>query len=178
MLILSFNQPESTTNTAASTIKVTIKTLKPATQFEIFNLHLTDTIATLKDRISQQRSIPIKQQRLLIKGKVLNDTKPLAEYAIEDGTVVHLMIKASTATPETKSASPEAKPVEISSVSQPAVGEHGVSKVAEEALKKPETWNKIRNVLKESLSEEDAQAVLTRFLQLENWTGVTYEQLQ
>lgn len=178
MLILSFNQSESTTNTAASTIKVTIKTLKPATQFEIFNLHLTDTIATLKDRISQQRSIPIKQQRLLIKGKVLNDTKPLAEYAIEDGTVVHLMIKASSATPETKSASPEAKPVEVPSVSQPAVGEHGVSKEAEEALKKPETWNKIHNVLKESLSEEDAQAVLTRFLQLENWTGVTYEQLQ
>lgn len=170
-----FSKLESTTNAPSSTIKVTVKTLKPASQFEIFNLQPTDTIATLKDRISQQRSIPIKLQRLLIKGKVLNDTKPLAEYAIAEGTVVHLMIKASTtSTPEPK---PVDAPVDTPSVPLVTVGEHGVSQAAENTIKQAEFWKKIDNVLKETLSQEDAQTILKRFLQLENWTGITYEQL-
>jgi len=166
---------QSNTNAPSSTIKVTVKTLKPASQFEIFNLQPTDTIATLKDRISQQRSIPIKLQRLLIKGKVLNDTKPLAEYAIAEGTVVHLMIKASTtSTPEP---TPVDAPVDTPSVPLVTVGEHGVSQAAENTIKQAEFWKKIDNVLKETLSQEDAQTILKRFLQLENWTGITYEQL-
>ncbi|KAI8576417.1 hypothetical protein K450DRAFT_257170 [Umbelopsis ramanniana AG] len=162
---------QSTTENAAATIKLTVKTLKPASQFEIFNLKLTDTIATLKDRISQQRSIPMKQQRLLIKGKVLNDTKPLAEYAMTDGTVVHLMIRATTTASESKSEPIPASPV-------PAVGAHGISKSAEDSLKQPEIWRKLHNVLKEQLGEDDARTVVSRFLQSEDWSGISYEQLQ
>ncbi|KAH8549716.1 ubiquitin-related domain-containing protein [Umbelopsis sp. PMI_123] len=170
---------ESTTESVASTIKVTVKTLKPASQFEIFNLKLTDTIATLKDRISQQRSIPMKQQRLLIKGKVLNDTKPLAEYAITDGTVIHLMIRSSTTTSEPKSEHiPVAPTPTAESASQPEVGAHGITKSAEDLLKQPEIWKKLNNVLKEQLSEEDARTILSRFLQSESWSGVSYEQIQ
>ncbi|KAG2188024.1 hypothetical protein INT44_000775 [Umbelopsis vinacea] len=161
---------QSTTENAAATIKVTVKTLKPASQFEIFNLKLTDTIATLKDRISQQRSIPMKQQRLLIKGKVLNDTKPLAEYAITDGTVVHLMIRAP-ATESKSEPTPASPPLA-------AVGAHGISKSSEDALKQAEVWRKLHNVLKEELGEEDARTVVSRFLQSEGWSGVSYEQLQ
>ncbi|KAG2177871.1 hypothetical protein INT43_003118 [Umbelopsis isabellina] len=161
---------QSTTNAAQSTIKVTVKTLKPASQFEIFNLQPTDTIATLKDRISQQRSIPIKQQRLLVKGKVLNDTKPLAEYAISNDTVVHLMVKASPASP--------AKTADIPSPVESSVGAHGVSKEAESTLQTPELWKNLHNVLKESLGEQDAKVVISRFLQSEGWTGVTYDQIQ
>ncbi|CAM0141279.1 hypothetical protein VKS41_004018 [Umbelopsis sp. WA50703] len=161
---------QSTTNAAQSAIKVTVKTLKPASQFEIFNLQPTDTIATLKDRISQQRSIPIKQQRLLVKGKVLNDTKSLAEYTISNDTVVHLMVKSSPATP--------AKTADIPSPVEPSVGSHGVSKEAESTLQTPELWRNLNNVLKESLGEQDAKTVMSRFLQTESWTGITYDQIQ
>jgi Ubiquitin family len=135
-------------------------------------LKLTDTIATLKDRISQQRSIPMKQQRLLIKGKVLNDTKPLAEYAITDGTVVHLMIRATTTASE-----PKSEPIPASPAAD-AVGAHGISKSTEDSLKQPEIWSKLHNVLKEQLGEDDARTVVSRFLQSESWSGVSYEQLQ
>lgn len=164
---------ESTTENVAATIKVTVKTLKPASQFEIFNLKLTDTIATLKDRISQQRSIPMKQQRLLIKGKVLNDIKPLAEYAITDGTVVHLMIRAPTTASE-----PKSEEIPASPAAAETVGAHGISKSAEDSLKQPEIWRKLHNVLKEQLGEDDARTVVSRFLQSESWSGVSYEQLQ
>lgn len=49
-------------------------------------------------------------QRLLLKGKALTDSKLLKEYGLEDGAVVHLMLKAGwDASPSLKSNVPPAE---------------------------------------------------------------------
>ncbi|CAO3621555.1 unnamed protein product [Cunninghamella blakesleeana] len=86
------NTTEQTTTLAeaADTIELTIKILKPSSQFRITRLSLDDTVLGLKKRIYQQQTIPVKQQRLLLKGKVLSDDKPLRDYNVTKDTTLHL----------------------------------------------------------------------------------------
>ncbi|CAO3596795.1 unnamed protein product [Absidia cylindrospora] len=94
-------QPEATTedsgkaaikdeNPTTDSFELLVKILKPASQFRITRLQLDDTILNLKQRIYQQQTIPVKQQRLLLKGKVLNDEKSLGDYQMTKDTTLHL----------------------------------------------------------------------------------------
>jgi ubiquitin len=42
----------------------------------------SDTIATLKDKISEREGIPVTEQRLVFAGKSLEDTRTLDDYNI------------------------------------------------------------------------------------------------
>ena len=48
-----------------------------------------ETVATLKQRLATVASLPEEQQRLVYKGRVLQDNKTLGEYGLEPGHVVH-----------------------------------------------------------------------------------------
>lgn len=59
-------------------------------QLEI-EIETTDTILWLKQKILEREGIPINQQRLIHRGRQLNDDRTLAEHAIERGAIIHLV---------------------------------------------------------------------------------------
>jgi len=52
----------------------------------------TDTILRLKEKIEEKEGIPPPKQRLVFGGRVVADEKTLADYNIEAGSTVHLVL--------------------------------------------------------------------------------------
>lgn len=124
---------------------MTIKVLKPSSQFTIGGLTGSETVGQLKQRIYQQQSsIPVNRQRLLIKGKVLADQKTLEELSIQEGAVIHLMITAAPASP---TAAPSSS---------------GLSAEAEQKISSPEFWAALEKTVIEQLGDADAKLVLSK----------------
>lgn len=63
----------------------------PETNYDVKD---TDTIADIKQRIQDRTKVPVAQQRL-IKGGQLNDTSTVADLGIEDGDILHLVIRGA-----------------------------------------------------------------------------------
>ncbi|RXK38841.1 hypothetical protein M231_03897 [Tremella mesenterica] len=84
------------------TITLTVKSLKPSLSVNV-KAQTTDTISDLKSLVCKAAPTapPPDQQRLLLKGKALVDTKLLKEYDIQDGAVVHLLLKPAGPPPPT-----------------------------------------------------------------------------
>lgn len=91
-----------------ASIEITVKSLKPSLTFPV-KAQSTDTVAHLKSLVAASSSSApaVEQQRLLLKGKALTDTKLLKEYDIGAGAVVHLVIKPAAASATTSTAAPE-----------------------------------------------------------------------
>ncbi|KAJ9120253.1 hypothetical protein QFC22_003153 [Naganishia vaughanmartiniae] len=68
--------------------------LKPSLIFPV-KAHITDSVSDLKQLVSTSTSSapPASAQRLLLKGKALADAKLLKEYDIQDGAIVHVILK-------------------------------------------------------------------------------------
>jgi len=76
-----------------SEIELTVKSTKPALTFHL-KAHTTDSISTIKSLLaSQPRAPQASDQRLLLKGKVLLDSKLLKEYTLPNPLVITLMSK-------------------------------------------------------------------------------------
>jgi hypothetical protein len=89
----SIHRSPRLTAPTASTITLTIKSLKPAHTFTLA-ASPTDAISSLKVALAAQPSAPpADAQRLLLKGKVLTDAKLLQEYSVKDGDTLNLSIK-------------------------------------------------------------------------------------
>lgn len=54
-----------------------------------------NTIEDLKSAVEKELNIPAGSQRLILKGKTLQDSTVLKEYKIKDGDKVHLSVKNS-----------------------------------------------------------------------------------
>lgn len=50
-------------------------------------------IGDLKNMIHSERQIPVDQQRLIFQGKQLEDDNTLADYNIETGSNIHLVLR-------------------------------------------------------------------------------------
>ncbi|KAG9054544.1 hypothetical protein FS842_004816 [Serendipita sp. 407] len=79
-------------------LNVTFKSLKPAYSVTL-PIGPADSILTLKGLLSSQQSSPFSgstpaQQRLLLKGKALLDSKLVKDYEIKDESVVTVMMSA------------------------------------------------------------------------------------
>ena len=49
-------------------------------------------VERIKDRIEEKEGIPPNQQRLIFSGKQMSDEKTAADYKIEAGSVLHLVL--------------------------------------------------------------------------------------
>ncbi|KAL9557826.1 hypothetical protein MBANPS3_001217 [Mucor bainieri] len=156
--------PANTSNANSDKIQVTIKVLKPSSQFTIGGLSLNDTVHQLKQRIYQQQSsLAVNRQRLLIKGKVLADQKTLAELSIQPDAVIHLMVTAAPAAASTASTStsPASSP-NVASAASTATGRFGVSAQAEQKLSSPEFWSALEKTLVDQVGGADAKLLLNQ----------------
>lgn len=78
-------KPTSTSTSKAKSsapLDLTVKSTKPPLSFAVKGIQPSDTVAHIKAQLAAQhpRAPPPSDQRLLIKGKVLADTKLLQEY--------------------------------------------------------------------------------------------------
>ncbi|ORZ19898.1 ubiquitin-related domain-containing protein [Absidia repens] len=143
---------------ATDSFELLVKILKPASQFRITRLQLDDTILNLKQRIYQQQTIPVKQQRLLLKGKVLNDEKALGDYQMTKDTTLHLMVSKPTGASAAASSTPPSPQTEKASGT--AAPGHELSSEAQSVVKSDAFWNVLEQTLDGQLNSTDAKLVL------------------
>lgn len=79
-------------------VQLNIKSLKPALKLTVES-SLSDSVADLKTQITAAGGPPADAQRLLLKGKVLADSKLLKEYDLADGATITMMAKPGGASP-------------------------------------------------------------------------------
>ncbi|GJN89376.1 hypothetical protein Rhopal_002356-T1 [Rhodotorula paludigena] len=95
------------------TVALTVKSIKPALTFSLA-ARPTATIADLKAQLyaaEQGKGAPTPEaQRWILKGKAMGDTKLLKEFAVEDGTVVNLMVTKPTAPAASSAPAPSSTP--------------------------------------------------------------------
>jgi len=73
-------------------IEVKVKVLQKGTDV-VIKVRPGETVERLKEIIARQVGIPVGAQRLILKGKVLNNPKTLSECGVTPGSVVHLQEK-------------------------------------------------------------------------------------
>ncbi|CAB4390204.1 unnamed protein product [Rhizophagus irregularis] len=134
-------------------IQVKIKSLKGGQTFTV-QLNNSDTVINLKEKLQPLASIPINNQRLILKGKALIDTKTLYEYGINNDTTVHLVQKSGSASISSSTSDTISSPVSSSSAQEP------LSSSAMEKLKDPQFWRALHTFLQGEFSQnKDANRV-------------------
>ncbi|MCD7457134.1 hypothetical protein HAX54_034322 [Datura stramonium] len=89
-----------------STVELKIKTLDSQTY--TFNVDKNMQVSALKDKLASQIGVPVEQQRLIFRGKVLKDNHLLSEYHVENGDTLHLVLRQSQSQPPSGSSTGEA----------------------------------------------------------------------
>lgn len=69
---------------------IKVKTLT-GKEIEI-DIEPTDKVERIKERVEEKEGIPPQQQRLIYSGKQMNDEKTAADYKIQGGSVLHLVL--------------------------------------------------------------------------------------
>ncbi|KAM0833700.1 hypothetical protein ACQ4PT_064102 [Festuca glaucescens] len=75
----------------STTIEINIKTLE--SQVHKLRVQKSETVLNLKEKIVDVAGIPVDQQRLIFRGRVLKDDHLLSEYHLEDGYTLHLVAR-------------------------------------------------------------------------------------
>ncbi|CAN8277052.1 unnamed protein product [Cochlearia groenlandica] len=87
----AINQCSSSNNATESTLELKIKTLDSETY--TFKVNKNETVSLFKEKIASETGVPVAQQRLIFRGRVLKDEHPLSEYHLENGHTLHLVIR-------------------------------------------------------------------------------------
>lgn len=74
-----------------STVEIKIKTLD--SQIYTFRVNKNMPVPALKEQIATVTGVPLEQQRLICRGKVLKDDQLLSDYHVEDGHTLHLVVR-------------------------------------------------------------------------------------
>ncbi|KAL2585413.1 hypothetical protein AAZV13_14G187100 [Glycine max] len=89
----SSNEGSSTGNISAecsdSTVQLNIKTLD--SRIYSFQVDKNMPVSLFKEKIANEIGVPVNQQRLIFRGKVLKDEHVLSEYHVENGHTLHLV---------------------------------------------------------------------------------------
>ncbi|XP_019453374.1 PREDICTED: large proline-rich protein BAG6-like isoform X2 [Lupinus angustifolius] len=88
-----FNEGSSSGNISAessdSTLQLNIKTLD--SRMYSFQVDTNMSVSSFKEKIANEIGVPVNQQRLIFRGKVLKDEHILSEYHLENGHTLHLV---------------------------------------------------------------------------------------
>lgn len=78
-------------NPQESTFQINVKTLES----QIYSFRVTGNmpIPSLKQKVATATGVPVEQQRLIFRGRVLKDDQLLSEYHVEDGHTLHLVVR-------------------------------------------------------------------------------------
>ncbi|XP_010534053.1 PREDICTED: large proline-rich protein BAG6 isoform X9 [Tarenaya hassleriana] len=79
-----------------STLELNIKTLDSQTY--TFKANKNMLVSLFKEKIANEVGVPVGQQRLIFRGRVLKDDHPLSEYHLENGHTLHLVVRQLTET--------------------------------------------------------------------------------
>ncbi|KAL6216316.1 hypothetical protein ACLB2K_009539 [Fragaria x ananassa] len=93
--------------TSDSIVEINIKTLE--SQIYSFQVDKNMLVSLFKEQIANQTGVPVGQQRLIFRGKVLKDDHPLSEYHLENGHTLHLVVRQPSQ-PQTSSGTSSAEP--------------------------------------------------------------------
>ncbi|CAL0333178.1 unnamed protein product [Lupinus luteus] len=87
------NEGSSSGNISAesldSTLQLNIKTLD--SRMYSFQVDTNMSVSSFKEKIANEIGVPVNQQRLIFRGKVLKDEHILSEYHLENGHTLHLV---------------------------------------------------------------------------------------
>ncbi|RLN70807.1 hypothetical protein BBJ28_00010193 [Nothophytophthora sp. Chile5] len=84
------SEPPTTAGGAQLSLKV--RTLDQKTY--PITICATASVPQLKERVAVETGVTLARQRLIFRGRVLKNDQPLAAYALEDGHVLHLVVRA------------------------------------------------------------------------------------
>ncbi|KAK3231946.1 hypothetical protein Dsin_003827 [Dipteronia sinensis] len=89
------NEGSSTSNVCGessdSTVEINIKTLD--SRIYSFQVDKSMSVSLFKEKIATDIGVPVGQQRLIFRGKVLKDDHLLSEYHLENGHTLHLVVR-------------------------------------------------------------------------------------
>ncbi|KAF9981266.1 hypothetical protein BGZ75_007474 [Mortierella antarctica] len=89
-------QPASSSSSAAEApITLNVKTLESQTY--TVSVPVSETVLQLKDRLASLLEVPSPRQRLIFRGRVLANEKPLTDYSLQDGHTIHLVTRPADA---------------------------------------------------------------------------------
>ncbi|KAM7258345.1 hypothetical protein ACFE04_014086 [Oxalis oulophora] len=74
-----------------SMVELNIKTLE--SQIHKFQVDKNIPVSAFKEKIANEIGVPVAQQRLIFRGKVLKDDHLLSEYHVENGHTLHLVAR-------------------------------------------------------------------------------------
>ncbi|KAL5557776.1 hypothetical protein UlMin_033987 [Ulmus minor] len=74
-----------------STVELNVKTLD--SQIYSFQVDKSMPVSSFKEKIANQIGVPVGQQRLIFRGKVLKDDHHLSDYHVENGHTLHLVAR-------------------------------------------------------------------------------------
>jgi hypothetical protein len=77
-----------------SIVEISIKTLD--SQIYNFRVDKNMLVMSFKEKIANETGVPVGQQRLIFRGKVLKDEHLLSEYHVENGHTLHLVERQPT----------------------------------------------------------------------------------
>lgn len=123
---------------AAAAMQLTVKAL----QGRECSLQVSEDelVSTLKHVVSEKLNVPVRQQRLLFKGKALADGKRLSDYSIGPNSKLNLVVK----------------PLEKVLLEESAAAR----RLTEAPPPRPPAWQLIAKVLARHFSAADASRVL------------------
>ncbi|GJZ68170.1 ubiquitin-like domain-containing protein CIP73 isoform X3 [Tanacetum coccineum] len=76
---------------SGSTLEINVKTLD--SQLHNFEVDKNMLVSVFKEKIASEVDLPVEQQRLIFRGKVLKDEDHLSEYHVENGHTLHLVAR-------------------------------------------------------------------------------------
>ncbi|KAL9259674.1 Ubiquitin-like domain-containing protein [Drosera capensis] len=85
---------DGTATTSDATVELNIKTLD--SRIFTFRVERTIPVLSFKEKIAGDIGVPVGQQRLIFRGKVLKDEHLLLDYHVENGDTLHLVERQPT----------------------------------------------------------------------------------
>uniref|UniRef100_A0A6N2LCS5 Ubiquitin-like domain-containing protein n=1 Tax=Salix viminalis TaxID=40686 RepID=A0A6N2LCS5_SALVM len=74
-----------------ATVEINIKTLN--SQKHSFQVNKNMPVSVFKEKIANEIGVPVSQQRLIFRGRVLKDEHLLSEYQVENGHTLHMVAR-------------------------------------------------------------------------------------